>query len=143
MLIAVVAVIVVGAVGFFLISGNKTSVPSVSETQTSTTPTEAMEASPSASDAMMTEEQTVSLTADGFSPATLTIEAGAKVTWINKSGGAATVNSGPHPTHTNYSPLNLGTFRDGETLSLAFDKAGTYGYHNHLNPSQKGTIVVE
>ncbi len=92
---------------------------------------------------MQQAQVNVTLTANGFSPATLTIKAGKKVTWENKSGSTATVNSNPHPVHTAYPPLNLGNFSDGGTLSLTFDKPGTYGYHNHLNPSQSGTIVVQ
>ncbi|MDE2025671.1 MAG: hypothetical protein KGJ07_04210 [Patescibacteria group bacterium] len=84
----------------------------------------------------------VSLTATGFVPTTLIITKGTTVTWINKSGADATVNSNPHPTHTDYPPLNLGTFPNGGTLSLSFPTTGTYGYHNHLNPSQRGTIIV-
>lgn len=89
------------------------------------------------------QENTVTLTQNGFSPATLTVKAGTTVTWVNKSGTDATVNSNPHPIHTAYLPLNLGNFSDGATLSLSFDKPGTYGYHNHLDASQKGTIVVQ
>ncbi len=88
-------------------------------------------------------QNTVTLTANGFSPTSLTIKAGQTVTWVNKSGEAATINSAPHPVHTSYPPLNLGNFPDGGTLSLTFDKPGTYGYHNHLNPSEQGTIIVE
>ncbi|MBI2315297.1 cupredoxin domain-containing protein [Candidatus Daviesbacteria bacterium] len=83
------------------------------------------------------------LAVDGFSPKDLTIKIGTKVLWTNKSGSAATVDSSPHPSHTDYPQLNLGNFADGETLSLIFDKAGTYKYHNHLNSSQFGTIVVQ
>lgn len=89
------------------------------------------------------QKNTVTLTQDGFSPATLTVKAGETVTWVNKSGTDATVNSDPHPTHENYTPLNLGKLSDGGTLSLKFDKSGTYGYHNHFDASQKGTIVVQ
>ncbi len=85
----------------------------------------------------------VTLSSDGFTPQTLTIKVGDSVTWINNSGGAATVNSDPHPIHTNYPPLNLGRFNDGEMLTLKFDKPGTYGYHNHVNPNQTGKIIVE
>lgn len=88
-------------------------------------------------------QNTVTLTSDGFSPATLTIKTGEAVTWVNKSGETATVNSDPHPTHTDYTPLNLGNFPDGGTLTLTFDKPGTFGYHNHLNPSVRGTITVQ
>lgn len=84
----------------------------------------------------------VTLGENGFSPVTLTVKAGTKVTWLNKSGKKAAINSDPHPIHTNYSLLNLGSFESEDSLSLTFDKAGTFGYHNHLNPSQKGTIYV-
>ncbi len=109
----------------------QSSTPPVSNSQKTTPSTAAV------------QQNTVTLTQDGFSPATLTIKVGTKVTWINKSGGDATVNSNPHPAHTNYTPLNLGGFSNGGTLSLTFNKAGTYGYHNHLSASQIGTIVVQ
>lgn len=85
---------------------------------------------------------TVILNGRSFSPAVLTVSPGVVVTWINNSGDVATVNSNPHPSHTNYPPLNLGKFDNGESLSLTFEQPGTYGYHNHLNPGQTGQIVV-
>jgi plastocyanin len=87
--------------------------------------------------------QIITLTPDGFSPATLTIKVGTTVRWVNKSGQLAAVDSDPHPTHTSYPPMNFGTFSDGSSVELVFDKAGTYHYHNHLNPSQRGTVVVQ
>lgn len=89
------------------------------------------------------EQKMIILTADGFSPATVTIKAGTTVTWTNNSGGEATVNSDPHPQHTDYPGLNLGRFSKGQTLSLIFTALGKYGYHNHLNPWQQGTVIVE
>ena len=89
------------------------------------------------------EQNTITLTSAGFSPQSLTVKAGTSITWINKGGVDAIVNSSPHPSHTDYPPLNLGIFPDGGTLSLNFDKTGTYKYHNHLNPSQTGTIIVQ
>mgnify|MGYP000037571817 CR=1 FL=1 len=85
----------------------------------------------------------ISLTTDGFSPQTVTVKVGTKVNWTNKGGKTATVNSADHPTHLKYPALNLGNFSDGETLSLVFDKPGTYGYHNHLDSSQYGSVIVE
>lgn len=109
-------------------------------------PTIQQQVSPTTSQTNPTAQQsqnTVTLTANGFSPTTLTIKAGQVVTWVNKSGMDATVNSDPHPVHTDYPFLNLGSFPDGGKLSLTFDKPGTHGYHNHLNPSERGTIIVE
>lgn len=91
----------------------------------------------------MQSQNTITLTSSGFSPASLTVKVGDTVTWENRSGLVATVDSDPHPVHTNYPPLNLGNFSDGEELTFTFDKPGTYGYHNHLNTSEKGTIIVE
>lgn len=89
------------------------------------------------------EEATINLTRDGFTPQTLTVKAGTKVIWTNESGKAATVNSANHPTHQVYPPLNLGQFGQGENLSLIFNTPGTYKYHNHLNSSEFGSVIVE
>lgn len=134
---AVVGLVIYGLIYYFVLNkkgGNINNVPSVDPTTTSSEATASTTA---------TIQDTVNLTTNGFSPATLTIKAGTKVTWVNQSGSNATVNSNPHPIHTDYPPLNLGSFKDGGTLSLTFDKPGTYGYHNHLNPSESGTIIVQ
>ena len=114
-----VLIIIIGGL-FFL---TKKSAPIKQQPITNPT-TSSQEAAPS----NVTQSQnTVTLTQNGFSPTALTIKAGTKVIWMNKSGGEATVNSGPHPTHANYSSLNLGIFPDGSTFSLVFDKPGKYG----------------
>ncbi len=136
----VIVVILVG--GYFLFAKSSTA-PITPSTQTQAQPTAAPSEAMTGPTTAMTNENSVTLTADGFTPATLTIKVGTKVTWKNTSGAPATVNSDPHPTHTDYPPLNLSKFADGETLSLTFDKAGTYGYHNHFNPSQTGKIIVQ
>lgn len=89
------------------------------------------------------QEVQITYTANGFSPNPLTVKAGTKVTWLNKSGQTVAVDSDPHPIHTSYPPMNFGPFSDGSSVSLVFDKPGTYRYHNHLNPSQTGTIIVQ
>lgn len=90
-----------------------------------------------------TNGTTVTVKSFGFSPSTLTVKAGTKVTWLNKSGGIADVSSAGHPSHLVYPPLNLGSFNNGSQVSLVFDKPGTYNYHNHLNPGQTGIVIVE
>lgn len=90
-----------------------------------------------------TQLQKVILSAKGFEPATITIKAGESISWSNNSGKEATVNSDPHPTHNFHAFLNLGTFASGSSVQAKFEDSGTYHYHNHLNPSQKGIIVVK
>ena len=79
----------------------------------------------------------------GFAPASVTVKAGQSVVFRNTSSRAVQVNSAPHPAHTLYPELNIGVINVGETKSLTFTNTGTKKYHNHLNSSQKGTIVVE
>lgn len=137
----VLVVVVLGlGLWYFASQQQQSSAP----TQT-VSPTAVMkkEVSPTGADKMMKKEETVNLTADGFNPQTLTVKVGTKVVWTNSSGARANVSSAVHPTHQLYPPLNLGNFEDGEEVSLTFEEAGTYKYHNHLNPSQTGTVVVE
>jgi plastocyanin len=94
--------------------------------------------------APITEEiTTVNLTSSGFEPQRIEVKVGTRVSWVNKSGKAGTVNSADHPTHQKYVPLNLGEFPNESSVQLVFDKAGTYNYHNHLAPNQRGTVVVK
>ncbi len=129
----VIGVIIYGLIYYFVLAkkGNVYNRPSQVQT-----------ASPSPTVAVV-DKNAVTLSQNGYSPASITIKKGERVTWVNKSGAAATVSSDPHPTHTDYPPLNLGKFPDEGSVSLTFDKPGTYGYHNHLNPGQKGTVIVQ
>lgn len=79
----------------------------------------------------------------GFSPASVNVKFGQKVTFKNTSSSKVEVNSAPHPTHTLYPELNINGIAAGASGSTTFSKAGTYKYHNHLNAGQNGTIVVE
>ncbi len=126
----IVLVILVGIT--FISTQNKSKTTTQIKTQTNTTTKNNTESS-----------TTVLLTANGYEPAEIKIKAGAQVVWTNKSGNTATVNSDNHPAHLLWPFLNLGTFKNGETVSVIFDKAGTYTYHNHFNPTQKGKVIVE
>lgn len=123
--------------GYFLVTREttkQTATPSVILGTPTPQPTSAQ---------LETEERKVNVTKAGFEPLTLKIKAGTKVVWENKSGGIANVSSVPHPIHTLYPFLNLGDFDDGKSLEVVFEDAGTYKYHNHLDSSQTGTVVVE
>ena len=111
-----------------------TQLPIPTDMPTSTTATTSSQA---------TQPTTVTLTQQGFSPQTITIKAGEKIIWLNKSGETATVNSDPHPIHNLYPILNLGEFPNNGKLELVISKAGKYTYHNHYQPSHRGTIIVQ
>lgn len=87
--------------------------------------------------------KTVEYTKNGFEPQTLTIKQGEAVTWINKSNDQMWIASDPHPSHTSYSGFDqLNGEPNGGVYSFTFTKVGTWAYHNHLNASKIGTIVV-
>lgn len=105
-----------------------------------------------------TEESVVVYANSGFSPSSLIVKSGAEVVFKNESSGPVWVASDVHPTHTVYSGTSMsehcpdtgGTVFDtcqavqsGESWSFKFEKTGEWDYHNHLNPSRKGTILVE
>lgn len=136
-LIIGIIVVLIAVGGFLLVqSQSKTIAP----TKTSEEQSQSDEAGEDAEESGGNE---ISLTKNGFEPSSITIKAGEKVEWENESGEAATVDSVDHPTHLVYPVLNLGELADGESHELVFDKAGTYGYHDHLHPERTGTVVVE
>lgn len=86
----------------------------------------------------------VDYTATGFSPATVTVKKGTTVKFINKSDGQMEVASNPHPIHTDYPGFDqYKSAQKGQMeYDFTFEKVGTWGYHNHLNPTDTGTVVV-
>ncbi len=133
-------ILILVALGYF-ITRPKPAIPPALDTTTQVTPTES--ASPVASSEAMTAKNVVSITSTGFSSKDITVKVGDSITWENTDSADHTVNSAPHPTHTAYPPLNLGLIKPGEGKSLTFPTAGTYKYHDHLNPSLTGSVTVQ
>lgn len=79
----------------------------------------------------------------GFGEVEVMVKAGEKVEFKNQGKSVVEVNSDPHPTHTTFPVLNIGRVAAGQSKGVVFDKAGTYKYHNHLNASQRGTVIVQ
>ncbi len=99
-----------------------------------------------------TTVSSVEITSSGFSPNTLTIKTGETVTFVNKDSRPHWPASAVHPTHTVYPETGgcIGSKFDackglaqGETFSFKFNQKGTWNYHDHLNPSLTGTIIVQ
>lgn len=91
-----------------------------------------------------TAQNVVTYNESGFSPNTLRVNVGAAVTFNNESSNPMWVASNPHPIHTGYPGFDAKRgYAKGESYSFTFTKAGTWKYHNHLSPSEGGTIIVE
>lgn len=88
---------------------------------------------------------TVTVSSNGVSPKTLTVAAGTKVIFLNTDIAVHSVNSNPHPDHTDL-PGFGGTAVAGGSSSFTFTQRGSWGYHDHESPFTekfKGTITVQ
>src|SRR3989344_7227913 len=80
---------------------------------------------------------TVDIKNFAFSPGTLTVKTGTKVTWINNDTAPHTVTSDSGTF------LNSATLSSGQSFSFAFTSAGSVDYHCRIHPMMKGAVVVE
>ena len=97
----------------------------------------------SPSPAVPAREPTFTFTKEGIEPQEIEIKSGGVVVWINDSGGNIELYSDDHLTHQKYPLLNFGAIKNKAAAQLTFDKPGTYGFHNHLKPEQKGVVIVK
>lgn len=85
--------------------------------------------------------QTVTYTNEGFEPATLEVGVGAMVHFVNESDAEMWVASDSHPAHDILPTFDQ--FKPGDMFMYVFGEPGTWEYHDHLNPSAVGEIVVK
>ena len=85
---------------------------------------------------------TIAFTSNGFSPATLTVKKGTKVTVINNSNDPVQFSSDDHPTHREDPEINMEELAPGQSGSFTVTTVGTHGFHDHLNDSKTGTLIV-
>ena len=71
-----------------------------------------------------------------FQPATLTIKAGTKVTWINR-------DDDPHTATDTEKRFGSKALDTGDRFSTEFTKPGTYNYYCALHPKMTGQIIVK
>jgi plastocyanin len=87
----------------------------------------------------------VSVTSTGFVPATVTVKVGQAVTWTNTDSAPHVIASDPYPTDNALSGFDSQQdLSTNDRYSFVFDKAGTYTYHDDLNPyTLEGTVIVK
>lgn len=91
-----------------------------------------------------TKDLTVKITEDGFTPKEALVKYGQTVTFENKDSKNRWPASNDHPQHTLYNEFDpLEPVKPRESWTFKFEKPGTWKYHDHLHPHQKGTIIVE
>jgi len=165
LIITIVVLLVLVVIGYYVFTKFRTSTlapelpqpltPSVFEIpSTSTTPTPPT-ATPTEAE---TTEVIVKITDNGFEPKEIEIVRGTRVTWINESNRPSWPASDIHPTHRLYPGSGIekcGTPEEdkifdsckglapGESWSFIFQEIGEWSYHDHLNPSFVGKIIVK
>lgn len=103
-------------------------------------------------------DRQVVYTNSGYSPAELIVNIGDTVIWKNESSQSLWTASSLHPVHGAYGGTSLQehcpdkenndfdeckSSQTGELWPFTFNKAGTWKYHNHLNPSHFGQVIVK
>jgi plastocyanin len=162
-----IVVIIILAVGGYLLLGQSGAPATPAAVDTSTqpqttdtsapTPTDTGSTGVSAgADVMVGSPVTVTYTDQGFSPKSVTVKAGQSVTFVDKASVPMWVASAPHPDHTGYDgtsrtthcaagytgPAPFDECTTGASYTFTFNKVGTWPYHNHLSSSDFGTVVV-
>jgi plastocyanin len=129
-LLIIVVVVAVAIVGYVALKPKATS-PTPSS-PTTTVPTSLAPAQ-------------VSITSTGFVPATITVQVNQGIVWTNKDTASHEVASDPYPTDNAVAGFNdTQPLATNDTFDFIFSKAGTYTYHDNLNPLKfKGTVVVK
>lgn len=147
--ILIIALFIVGGGGYAIKKGleqrtEKEQGAAKTEVSVSVANTVATERTAAVAEAVK-KEVTVTYTAEDFSPKTVTIKKGDTLVFQNKTGKRASVASDPHPTHTIYPEFDQYKTdqRGKDEFRFVFEKAGTWGYHDHLNSNMTGTVIVE
>ncbi len=71
-----------------------------------------------------------------YDPETVTVEAGAEITWTNG-------DEAPHTATADDSSFDTGTLDLDDSGAAKFDEPGTYSYYCRFHPFMKGTVEVQ
>ena len=139
--VVVVAVLFLG--GYLLLNGSKKSADTNnSSTNNNTSTNNSTNNSTTASDSV-----TVTYTNTGFTPFSVTLKKGGTLIWKNDANDQVQIGVNPHPVHTGNRAITNGEFtldlNPGGTKTLTINDTGTFSYHNHLDPTESGTIIVQ
>ena len=96
----------------------------------------AAQGQPGTATAEKSDKYQVTIDNFSFAPATLTVPAGTKVTWVNR-------DDAPHKVVSTGKAFPASPVLDtGEGYSFSFAKPGTYDYFCSLHPHMIGKIIV-
>lgn len=86
----------------------------------------------------------IKMSPDGFEPQNLKVETDSTVIFLNADTKDRWPASNPHPIHNLYPEFDPKQgISPGKSWPFKPQKAGTFKYHDHLNPHFRATLVVE
>lgn len=132
-IIGIIALVVIVGGGYALLHKSSYKSPSVNSSQSQS----------SSSSSNQNTQNTISFDGNQFSPASITVKSGTTVTIKNTSSQDLQMDSNPHPVHTDDTDLNVSLVSPGQSITFTVTKTGTFGYHDHLDPSIQGKITIE
>lgn len=91
---------------------------------------------------------TITITAAGVSPSTVTIPAGSRVSFVNNDSRSHVMSSDPHPNHTDCPNIDGSGFlqpgQTGTTGNLtAVRRCGFHDHNDDTNTRLQGAIIVQ
>lgn len=85
---------------------------------------------------------TITYTGQGFEPNQDTITVNNTVRIRNRSIRTLQFVSDPYAQRSDNPELNVGEVKPGESKTFYISQKGRWGYHNALDPSETGTLLV-
>jgi len=129
--------------GIILIAAACNKSPATPTPSPTPVPAPAPAPTPSPTSDVLSGEVTINMTSSGFSPSTITVKKGTKVTFKNTDSTPHWPASNPHPTHTDMPAFDaLKGIAPGESYTHTFDEVGRWKFHDHLFSTRGGTITV-
>lgn len=143
--VIVVLIAVLAVFGFTKKNTNQSDKTASSNIQSTKNATATDQSSPSdaPTGTAQNAQTTITYTDNGFSPSSITVKSGTTLTVTNSSSHVLQFDSDPHPEHTDNTELNVNIVSKAQSKTFTVTRTGTFGYHNHLNEDDRGTIVVE
>jgi plastocyanin len=156
-IIGIIIIILLIISVYFLIPSSDNSSSLNSSTGNSQTPPQIPTPGNSQTPPSLTTSNIIEMSTSGFIPSTLTIQSGEKVIFKAIDTSNRWPASAMHPTHKVYPNSDIqkcGTseeliifdsckgISEGQTYEFTFNEIGTWNFHDHLQPSKFGKIIV-
>ena len=157
-LLSIFVVLAIVLIGWVVLKNKEDVAVNTPTPAVSPTPTPLSSPESTTSPSPVVSKNVITYTDSGYTPNTVIIKKGETVVWKNESSSPMWTASAMHPLHRAYPGTDIsacGTqtllpmfdscagIAPGQSWSFTFNNVGTWGYHNHLNSSKFGKVVVE